>query len=245
MRRVATAAVLLFLTSGAPVAAEDRPTSDQPWTAGAYHLARGNYQDALASLSGAIPDRTSSAAALNVRGIAEMMNGQYANALDSFRLALETDPTLIEARFNRGVTWLRMRKFDRAAGEFSQVWDNGTQLKAAAAFHHALADDGAGKPEQAAKWLEKALTADASFDDARLYLGVIRENQGELQAAGRAYHDYLARHPESVVVRLRFGITSLAAGNIETAKKYLKDVVTMAPGSPEAVEANKFLVMWE
>lgn len=238
--------VLLLLGWPRGSAAEERPVSaDPPWTVGAYYLARGDYQKALANLAGAVPDHNSSASALNMRGIAEMMNEQYPKALNSFRLALESDPSLIEARFNRGVTWLRMRAFDRAAGEFAIVWDSSNQLRASAAFHSALAADGAGKPEAAVKWLIKATEADDSFDDARLYLGVIRENQGDLQAAGRAYRDYLTRHPESIIVRLRFGISSLASGNIETAKKYLQEVIAMAPGSPEAVEANKFLVMWE
>ena len=74
---------------------------------------------------------------------------------------------------------------------------------------------------------------------------MLRERRGELQGAGRAYFDYLKKHPDSIVAKLRFGISAHAAGRTDVAKSYLRQVVDAAPQSPEAAEARKFLVMWE
>ena len=56
---------------------------------------------------------------------------------------------------------------------------------------------------------------------------------------------YLKAHPDSMIATLRFGIAAQAAGRLEVARTYLQRVIDKAPDSPEAVEARKYLVMWE
>ncbi|HVT43291.1 MAG TPA: tetratricopeptide repeat protein [Thermoanaerobaculia bacterium] len=225
--------------------AQQNEQRDQSWRAGAYHLARGDHQRALALLSGAISDQSTDGSALNMRGLAEMMSNRLDKALQTFERALSVEPELLEARFNRGVVLLKLRQYDRASAEFEVVFRRGGLLTAPAAFHRAIAEEGSGRLESSVQWLDRALAADPAFDPALLYLGSIRERQAELQAAGRAYRRYLDRHPDSIVALLRFGIVAHAAGHPETARKYLRQVLEKAPESPEAVEANKFLVMWE
>jgi tetratricopeptide (TPR) repeat protein len=118
-------------------------------------------------------------------------------------------------------------------------------LRAQAAYHEAIALDRAGRAADAETWLTRALTLDPSLDAALLYAGMLRERRGELQGAGRAYLDYLKKHPDSIAAKLRFGISAQAAGRIDVAKRYLKEVIDAAPRSAEAAEARKFLVMWE
>ncbi|HEX8154346.1 MAG TPA: tetratricopeptide repeat protein, partial [Thermoanaerobaculia bacterium] len=95
------------------------------------------------------------------------------------------------------------------------------------------------------QWLVRALELDPSFDAALLYVGTLRERRGELQLAGRAYLEYLRKHPDSLVAALRFGISAQRAGRADVARKYLQQVIDKAPQSAEAAEARKFLVMWE
>ena len=101
------------------------------------------------------------------------------------------------------------------------------------------------KPHDAQKWLGRALELDPRLDAALLYSGVLHERRGDLQAAGRAYTGYLKRNPDSTVALLRFGISAHRAGYVDTARTYLRRVIDRAPDSPEALEARKFLVMWE
>jgi TolA-binding protein len=86
---------------------------------------------------------------------------------------------------------------------------------------------------------------DPKLDAALLYLGMLRERRGNLQDAGRAYLDYLKVHPDSVIALLRFGVSAQKAGRVDVAKSYLHRVIELGPNSAEAMEARKYLVMWE
>jgi tetratricopeptide (TPR) repeat protein len=177
----------------------------------------------------------------NLRGLALMLSGDVAGAMPLFERALP----LPEARFNRAVALLKLAKYPEAAKDFAAIYaDESSPLRASAAYHEALALDGLHRDADAAAWLERALAADPQLDSALLYLGVMRERLGDLQAAGKAYKQFLDRHPDSVVAMLRFGVAAQAAGREDTARKYFERVVAAAPDSPEAAEARMYLVMW-
>jgi TolA-binding protein len=61
----------------------------------------------------------------------------------------------------------------------------------------------------------------------------------------RDYLAYLKIHPDSVSAMLRIGIVAQRAGRNDVGVAYLRKVIEKAPQSSEAVEARKFLVMWE
>lgn len=122
---------------------------------------------------------------------------------------------------------------------------NDARFTGIGSYHAALAADRIGDPAAAQQWLDRALKADNSLDSALLYLGVVREKQRDFAGAGEAYKEYMKRHPDSIVAMLRFGVCAYRAGFHETAKKYLQQVVHLAPSSTEAAEARKFLVMWD
>lgn len=228
--------------TGVPPSGDIRPSCDRT----VYYILRGQYQRALRQLDAAKTSGISVAERETLRGVALLLGGDAAKALASFDLALELQPSLLEARFNRGVASLTLRQLARASVDFESVYSERTSaLRAAAAFHNALALDGLGRLSDAETWLTRALDADPTFDAAILYLGFLRERRGDLQAAGKTYRDYLQRHPDSVIAMLHFGISAQRSGFTDTARSYLQKVVAAAPDSPEAVEARKFLVMWE
>lgn len=183
-------------------------------------------------------------AAANMRGVAQMLSGDLDGAAASFNEALRDDPKSAPARFNRGILSMKRRSWDAAAKDFAAVYESGGALKAPAAYHHALADQGRGDLAAAATWLNRTLQVDPSFDDALLALGSVQERSSHFQAAGRLYRDYLTRHPDSAVALLRFGVCAHAAGNVEVAQRYLRRAIQKDPGSAEAIEARKFLLMW-
>ena len=211
-----------------------------------YYILQGQYARALAQLSGAPTPNTTPAHRENLRGLALMLSGDLPKAVAAFETALDIDPNLTEAKFNRAVAWMRMGQTQRASETFAQIAnDEKNPMRATAAFHNALALDALGKPADAEQWLETAIKIDPTLDSALLYLGALRERRGDLQAAGKAYKDFLAAHPDSIIAMLRFGVSAQRAGFVDVGKKYLQKVVDTAPNSAEAVEARKFLVMWE
>lgn len=141
---------------------------------------------------------------------------------------------------------LRLGQNAKAAEELAKIYAiENSPLRATAAYHHGIALDRLGRATEAETWLQRALTLDPALDAALLYAGILRERRGDTQGAGRAYFDYLKKHPDSIVAKLRFGVTAHAAGRFDVAKAYLQQVIDAAPRSHEATEARKFLVMWE
>jgi tetratricopeptide (TPR) repeat protein len=210
------------------------------------HLLRGQYDAALRQLEGAKTSGVSPAEVENVRGLALMLKGDTAAALASFEKALALDPKLSEARLNRAIARLRMNDPAAASRDLAAVYaDERSPLRADAAYHHAIALDRLGRTAEAEEWLSRALALDASLDAALLYTGLLRERRGDLQGAGRAYLDYLKKHPGSTTAMLRFALSAQKAGRIDVAKSYLQRVIDAAPSSADALEARKYLVMWE
>ncbi len=175
-----------------------------------------------------------------------MMAGDTRSALAAFDSALKMQPSLTESKFNRGVALLRSGDATRAAAEFAAIArDEKSPLRASAAYHHALALDRLGRTADAESWLDRALALDPTLDAALLYAGALRERRGAVDAAAKNYLAYLKRHPDSIAAMLRLGVAAHRAGRTDVAIPYLRKVIDKAPRSPEAVEARKFLVMWE
>jgi tetratricopeptide (TPR) repeat protein len=209
-------------------------------------ILRGNYDAALRQLDGAKTSGAAPAEVENLRGLALLLEGQTAKALASFEKALTLEPALQPARFNRALARLRNGEYAKAAADLENVYaDERSSLRGDAAYHLGIANDRLGRAEAAETWLDRALKLDVKLDAALLYTGMLRERRGDLQGAGRAYLEYIDRHPQSAPALLRFGISAQKAGRIDVAKTYLQRAITAAPASAEAVEARKYLVMWE
>jgi len=203
---------------------------------------QGRYDAALKQLEGAKSGGAAPADVENLKGLAHLLAGDASAALANFDRALP----LPEARLNRAIALLRLGQNAKAAAELEKIAnDEHSPLRATASYHQGIALDRLGRGAEAEAALNRALALDPSLDAALLYAGFLRERRGDMQAAGRAYFDYLKKHPDSIIAKLRFGITAHLAGRIDVAKTYLQQVIDAAPQSPEAAEARKFLVMWE
>jgi tetratricopeptide (TPR) repeat protein len=200
----------------------------------------------LRELAGAGSRGTSPAEVENLRGLALLMDGKAAESMAAFDKALAADPKLEEARLNRAIARLRLGDASAARTDLEAIWANeASHHRAEAAYHNGIALDRLGRTAEAETWLTRAAALDPKLDAALLYAGMLRERRGDLQGAGRAYLDYLKAHPDAVVAMLRFGVSAQKAGRPEVAKTYFERVIATAPDSREAVEARKYLVMWE
>ncbi len=205
-------------------------------------LLRGEPNVALQQLGGLSTSGRSAPEIENLQGLALMMRGDASGALPFFEKALPLEA----ARFNRAVALLKLARYADASDELSKIYgDEHSALRASAAYHNALALDALGKSGEALVWLTRALDADATFDSALLYLGLLRERTGDLQAAGKAYKQFLDRHPASTVAMLRFGVAAQRAGRTDVARTYFTKILSTAPNSAEAAEARMYLEMWE
>ncbi|MGH9457706.1 MAG: tetratricopeptide repeat protein [Thermoanaerobaculia bacterium] len=217
-------------------------TVDPSCSPAARYLAHGDTERALQALAG-----LSGGSAENLRGLALLVENDAAGALRAFERASGEDPEAVEPRINAAVALLRL---DRPA-DAGAILDDlaGRELSPplaySVAYHRALAARMQGRLDEALAWSDRALEADPDSADALLLSGTLLERMGRYERAGRRYKDYLGRHPGSIVAMLRFGVVAHRAGHRELAQKYLREVSLRAPDSREAVEARKFLLMWE
>jgi tetratricopeptide (TPR) repeat protein len=231
--------LIALLAASAPLSL----ASAQSCSRAAWYLAHGDPDRALRALTG-VTDGSET----NLRGLAELQKGRLDAALATFTRGAEENPDSLETRFNRGVVLLRLGQFDDAAAAFEKIWgvtDARPSLRASAAYHRALAAERLGRLEEASHWLDRSLELDPRSSDALLYAGVVLEKRGRFAQAGERYRAYLDNDPGSTVAMLRFGIVAHRAGHRDLAVKYLREVARRSPDSHEAVEARKFLVMWE
>jgi predicted Zn-dependent protease len=236
-RSLSRAAAVLTLAAWALAQPAGETCSPATW-----YLAHGDPARALRALS-ALPGGTDE----NLRGVARLVAGDAAGALEAFEEALAADPQAARVRLNRAIALIRLDRLGEAASDLETIAadENASALHATAAYHRALVAHRAGQLETASSWLDRALRADPDSADALLYAGVVLERRGLFDSAGKRYRAYLDRHPGSIVAMLRFGIVAHRAGHRDLAKKYLDEVVRRAPESREALEARKFLILWE
>lgn len=174
-----------------------------------------------------------------------MMSGRQREATATLRAALVAAPDYLPARLNLGIALYHQGLLAEAAVELERVIQIDSPLRASAAYHRGLTATHEADLGAATVWFHRAITSDPGIADAYLQLGQVQEQMGELQLAGRSYRRYLEHHPESPTGLLRFGIAALRSGHIETARRYLRLVIDVAPDSAEAIEARKFIVMWD
>ncbi len=231
----------LALATAAPAAVPAQPAGES-CSAATWYLAHRDPERALRSLE-AVPGGSAG----NLRGVARLMNDDAKGALEEFDQAIAAEPASAALRLNRAIALIRLARLTEAAAELEGIAakELSPAILAKVAYHRALVADRAGDLQVAARWLDRALRANPSSADAQLYGGVVLERLGHFEQAGRRYRDYLAGNPGSIVAMLRFGIVAHRAGHRDVARKYLAEVVRRAPESREAVEARKFLIIWE
>jgi tetratricopeptide (TPR) repeat protein len=133
-----------------------------------------------------------------------------------------------------------------AVEDFVLVWQSDeSSIRPSAAFHLALAEQERNRLNEAEKWLREAIRIKSDFAEAHLVLGTVLEREKRFEEAGRAYREVLALQPRSAIATLRFGVSAWRAGFKATAIAHLRRVESLAPGSREAMEAQKYLLILE
>jgi len=212
---------------------------------GAYYLAHGDVGRALKALEGA-KGGSGDLAEANLKGLALLLAGRLEEARVQFDAILVRDPEFVQAHFNRGLTLLKLGDAPGAIEEFRTVWNaEGSAMKASTAFHIALAEQSRDRLTDAGKWLDEAIKINPDFAEAHLVRGTILERLGQFEKAGRAYREVMRIQPTSAVAMLRFGVSAWRAGFRDTALTSLRQVESLAPGSREALEAQKYLLIME
>ena len=100
--------------------------------------------------------------------------------------------------------------------------------------------------DKAAAALEKGLAAQPDLTDALAYeaiatLGAVYFAQGRNDAAIARFERALAERPEATTAKLGLGKALFSRGDHARAFVLFREVITMAPDTPEAAETEAFI----
>lgn len=163
-----------------------------------------------------------------VRAIAYEATGQTERAQELYVGILDRDPgdrfirrSLIRVMFSRGMYAQMIPLYAPLLGNRQDSDAYARDLFQLSALHLRV-----GEPDQARKYLIRAIEVDSAFADPYRVLGNICENAGEWDAAGRYYLDYIDLQPEAVVETFdRLLTVSLRNGDLQAPTVFFEDLI--------------------
>ncbi len=167
------------------------------------------------------------------KGIANEDAGQLQEALTYYDEALQLDPALGRAHFNRGNVLLALGEPQDALDAFRKAL---MQKPDSAAAHYNLGNAHArlGQNDLALASYRQAITLKPDFADAHVALGVALQDTGHNDDAITAYREALAIRPDYPEVHYNLGNVLKEAGKLDEAVTSLQQAVAFRPNYAEA-----------
>ena len=176
-----------------------------------------------------------SAEAFNTVGALWAQDRKYDCAIAAFDAALRLDPTVWDARYNKGLALVSVQNYEQAVKELHQAVK---EKPGSFAAHNALgrALRSLGQPAEATDEFKKALGLNPRFVDASLNLADIALDQKRYVAAAYYVQQALSKSPpQPFSDRLEMDLAMAYSGNqeYEKAAGVFKKLVAAHPDSSE------------
>ncbi len=167
------------------------------------------------------------------RGIAAEQAGAPAQAMEHYRKAAETDPSLAAAHFNLGLLLVQAADFDeaeaalraalQARNDFPEAWV-------------ALADafEAQGRDSEAVEALDRAIALRERYEGALMNAAVLLQKLGRLDEAASRYRQVLELAPEAAALHNNLANVLQALGRLGEAEASGRRAVGLDPALPEA-----------
>jgi tetratricopeptide (TPR) repeat protein len=172
---------------------------------------KGNFEEAAKGFEAAIAKADLPEIRVNL-ALAYMRMNRTADAVAQLEKAASMAPNDPKVQFQLGGAYIDMKQFD----------------KAIAAFEGGLAMPGLAP-------------ADPVVYEAQISLASLYFAEGRIDDARGTYEKALAANPTGAAAKLGLGKVAFNKGDVDKALELFKEVVAMAPGSPQAAEAEGFI----
>lgn len=214
----------------------------RPWIErGKEAVERGNYAEAVGSLSRTAKEHPDYADVRNYLGLALHFAGHSEEALDQFRQALAINPRYTEVHLNLALVLNDLGRFDEARASFQQAVESEQQAPGdlprsararLANLHAELGDLYArhGRHAEAAEEYSRALVLEPDFHDIRTRLARSYLERGSHTLAASEFAKVLARKPRDLQAGLGLGLVHFRRGDRERARVIWEECRGTAPG---------------
>lgn len=233
--------------SGGPARAESKVDEADPLAAmrllqlGQTMVAEGKAAEGIEQFRHALRLQPANPTIHNVLGVAELQRGEPARALEAFNRALELAPSYLDARSNRGTAYLRLGQAAMAEADFLAALIDPSYANRPGVYFNLGALYFARGNLTAAEENLKHATIPVGSVDAYLLLGRVEERLGKFEAAEVAYRGAHGRGPERPDAALALAEFLAGRGHRAEAQELYRQVIEVAPSSPEAVRAHELL----
>lgn len=179
-----------------------------------------------------VATETSGAGALVVAGNAQLEQGAYANALQTFNDALAQQPELAAALAGRAQVNSALGNLDAAIADATRALNAddvepalGDELRALVFYVRAVTLAQQGKLEQALADVEASLALDAANADVHIVQGTTLSALGRVEEATASFQAALRLRPNDATVLAMQSIAYAQAGNLDAAEADLARAV--------------------
>lgn len=180
-----------------------------------------------------------------VKGVEAFNRGDNDAAVRAFEQAARKAPDAPEIRVNLALAYLRLSRVDDAIVQLEEAASlSPDQPKALFQLGGAYVE--AKKYDKAIAAFEKGLAKQPDLTDPLAYqatvtLGAVYFATGQNDQATARFERALAARPNEAAPKLGLGKCAFSKGDVDRALQYFKQVVSSAPGTPEAAEAEAFI----
>jgi tetratricopeptide (TPR) repeat protein len=179
------------------------------------------------------------------KGVAAFNAGDAAGAIAAFEEAVKKAPDAPEVHVNLALAYIRVKRPNDAIVELekaSALTPNEPRFlfQLGGAYVDAQMYPKAITAFEAGLKLKPELTDPLALE-ATVTLGAVYFAAGRVDDAAIRFGAALAAKPDSAAAKLGLGKCAASKGDTDKALQYFQDVMTSAPGTPEAAEAEAFL----
>lgn len=221
----------------------------KPNTYAVYTLAKNYFQSkeysrAMICFNELIAEEVKFADVYHMMGVIAHDSGNFEEAIDYYKKALETNPKYTEAAINLSILLNDLGKYSESKDALIDVQHSITDENSRdrlvkgklANMHSELADiyKSMGEYQEAIEEYKKAAFLRPNFADIRTRLAVTYRDMGNIKMAFREFLDIINLKPTYVPARINLGVTYLIMNDYENAKKEFNKVTELDPGNPSA-----------
>ncbi len=178
----------------------------------------------------------------NALGLALLYKKDFPTAEKAFTDAVKLKPDFVEARNNRGVTYLEMNRLDDAERDFQAVLDTApSSERANAYFNLGLLY------RKKSQWIDAERQLSLAIADSPGMIRAVRE-RGLVRVRLENFHDglddfltVLKEDSRDVGANYNAALCLLAVGRRDLALKYMERAVSAGPDTDDGRRARRFL----
>ncbi len=162
-------------------------------------------------------------------GLSQLEEGDYENAINTFRKVIELDPNSASAHCSLGYIYLQYEDIDQAQGSFNKALTINDELASAYNGLGLVLSRSPLTRQEALESYHTALRIEPDYPEAQYNLGITYADMGNAVSAMTSFSQLLAANPDYQDVLFRIGLIHSSKGDYSKAEEAFKSQYRLTP----------------